>query len=128
MATAFLLHAACLLSVLLLGRLSGVLFTVTLILTFFTWGEIYTLFPSIVGDWFGSRHAASNYSFLYTAKGTAAVLGGGLAVSLYERFGSWSVPFYGSAMLALIAGLAAFGLRAMPLPRRLAPPRSAATV
>ena len=80
MAIAFGLQAASLLSVLWLGQLSGLLFTITLVLTFFTWGEIYTLFPSILGDWFGSRNGASNYSFLYTAKGVAAILGGGLAV------------------------------------------------
>ena len=118
MATAFALQSACLISVLLLGRLSGTLFTITLILTFFTWGEIYTLFPSVVGDWFGTRHATSNYSFMYSAKGVAAILGGGLAAMLYQRFGSWSAPFYGSATLALIAAVSALALRSAPLPRK----------
>jgi OFA family oxalate/formate antiporter-like MFS transporter len=129
MATAFVLQAACLVSVLVLGRLSGTLFTITLILTFFTWGEIYVLFPSILGDWFGTRHATSNYSFLYTAKGVASILGGGLAAILFQQFGSWSAAFYGSATLALIAGLMAIALRKAPLPRKVvtASSRSAAT-
>lgn len=118
MAIAFALQSACLLSVLLLGRLSGTLFTITLILTFFTWGEIYTLFPSVVGDWFGPRNATSNYSFMYSAKGVAAILGGGLAAMLYQRFGSWSAPFYGSATLALFAAMSALALRSAPLPRK----------
>jgi OFA family oxalate/formate antiporter-like MFS transporter len=118
MATAFALQSACLLSVLLLGRLSGTLFTITLILTFFTWGEIYTLFPATLGDWFGTRHATSNYSFLYSAKGVAAILGGGLAAMLHQRFGSWSAAFYGSAGLALVAAVFALGLRSTPLPRK----------
>ena len=130
MATAFALQAACLISVLVLGRLSGTLFTITLILTFFTWGEIYVLFPSILGDWFGTRHATSNYSFLYTAKGVASILGGGLAAMLFQQFGSWSAAFYGSATLALVAGLMAIALRKAPLPRKFVPAssRSAATV
>lgn len=119
MALAYTLHAGCLISVLLLGRLSGVLFTITLVLTFFTWGEIYTLFPSTIGDWFGTRHATSNYSFLYTAKGVASILGGGLAATLYLRFGSWSAAFYGSATLALVAAIMALGLRVTPLPRKV---------
>jgi len=129
MAIAFGLQAASLVSVFLLGQFSGLLFTITLVLTFFTWGEIYTLFPSILGDWFGARHATSNYSFLYSAKGVAAILGGGLAVSTAERFGSWSAPFYGSAMLALTAALMALGLRVTSLPRKeAAAPSPAAAV
>jgi OFA family oxalate/formate antiporter-like MFS transporter len=120
MAIAFALQAGCLVGVLLLGSLSGTLFTVMLVLTFFTWGEIYTLFPSITGDWFGTRNAASNYSFLYTAKGVASILGGGLAASLYLQFGSWSAAFYGSATLALLAAVMALALRAIPLPRKAA--------
>jgi MFS transporter, OFA family, oxalate/formate antiporter len=116
MALAFFLNAACLFLVLTLGRTSGVWFTVTLALTFFTWGEIFSLFPSTCADWFGSRHATSNYAFLYTAKGVASILAGGVAAVLYQQFGSWSAPFYGSAALALLAGMMAVGLRLAPLP------------
>jgi OFA family oxalate/formate antiporter-like MFS transporter len=116
MALAFFLNAACLLLVLTLGRTSGVWFTVTLALTFFTWGEIFSLFPSTCADWFGSRHATSNYAFLYTAKGVASILAGGVAAVLYQQFGSWSAAFYGSAALALLAGMMAVGLRLAPLP------------
>ena len=82
-----------------------------------------------LGDWFGTRHATSNYSFLYTAKGVASILGGGLAAILFQQFGSWSAAFYGSATLALIAGLMAIALRKAPLPRKVvtASSRSAAT-
>ena len=116
MSIAFILQAGCLLSVLLLGRLSGTLFTATLILTFFTYGEVFSLFPSTIGDYFGAAHAASNYSFMYSAKGIASIIGGGLAALFFERFGSWSAVFYGSAALALISGLMAIGLKAAPLP------------
>ena len=42
--------------------------------TFFGWGEIYSLFPALCGDFFGRKYATANYGFLYTAKGTASVL------------------------------------------------------
>ena len=116
MAIAFFLNAACLFLVLTLGRTSSAWFTITLALTFFTWGEIFSLFPSTCADWFGSRHATSNYAFLYTAKGLASILGGGVAAALYQQFGSWSAAFYGSAALALVAGMMAVGLRLTPLP------------
>jgi len=108
---AFALHAASLLLVLTVGRWSGALFAITLTLAFLTWGEVFSLFPAILGDYFGARHATSNYGVLYSAKGVAAIIGGGLAALLYEQFGSWSACFYGSAALALLASVLAFGLR-----------------
>jgi MFS family permease len=42
--------------------------------TFFGWGEIYSLFPALCGDFFGRKYATANYGFLYTAKGSASVL------------------------------------------------------
>ena len=116
MIIAFCLQAVALLFVVGLGHLSAIWFAITLVLVYFTWGEIYSLFPSLVGDYFGSRNATSNYAVMYTAKGAASIVGGGLAALLFERFGSWSAGFYGSAMLALIAAGLAVGLRAAGAP------------
>jgi OFA family oxalate/formate antiporter-like MFS transporter len=107
---------------------SGVGFAVSLVLVYFTWGQIFSLFPSTVGDYFGPRNAASNYSFLYTAKGVASIVGGGVAALLFERFGTWSAAFYGSAVLALLSGGLALVLRALPLPRKATPARAAEPV
>ena len=88
-------------------------------LVYFTWGEIYSLFPSTAGDYFGTRHATSNYGVLYTAKGVASIIGGWFGAFLYEQFGSWSVGFYGSAVMALVAA----GLAVRPSRRDRAEPR-----
>jgi MFS transporter, OFA family, oxalate/formate antiporter len=95
-------------------------------LVFLTWGELYVLFPAVLADMFGARHAASNYSFLYSTKGLASILAGGLAALLFERTGSWDYAFYGSAVLALLAALGAIGLRGMPLPKKPVPIEAAA--
>jgi OFA family oxalate/formate antiporter-like MFS transporter len=116
MIVAFVLQAVSLLLVVGVGHLSAAWFAFTLVLVYFTWGEIYSLFPALVGDYFGSKHATSNYSVMYTAKGAASIVGGGLAALLFERFGSWSAAFYGSAALAIIAAVLAFGLRAAGAP------------
>jgi OFA family oxalate/formate antiporter-like MFS transporter len=120
MIVAFSLQALCLLLVLTVGRLSPAFFVVTLVLVFYTWGEVFSLFPSTVGDYFGTRHATSNYACVYSAKGVASILGGVVAALLYERFGTWSACFYGSAALALVAALMAVGLKSAPLPARRA--------
>jgi OFA family oxalate/formate antiporter-like MFS transporter len=111
MAIAFLLQAICLVMVVAVGHLSGGWFTLSLVLVYFTWGEIYSLFPSTVGDYFGTRHATSNYSVLYTAKGVASIIGGWFGALLYEQTGTWSGGFYGSAVMALIAAGLALSLR-----------------
>ena len=115
---AFTLHAMCLLLVATLGRLSGVSFAITLTLAFFTWGEIYALFPAILADYYGTRHATSNTAVLYSAKGVASIFSGGIAALLYEHFGTWSASLYGSATLAVCAATIAFSLRSAAAARR----------
>ena len=118
MVIAFLLQAVCLFLVVVLGQRSGGWFAFTLVLVYFTWGEIYSLFPSTAGDYFGTRYATSNYSVLYTAKGVASIIGGWFGALLYEQSGSWSMGFYGSAVMALVAAGLAVGLRASTAPSR----------
>jgi len=119
MVLTFILQAISLVAVAALGRNSSTLFTISLICVFFTWGQIYSLFPSTLGDYFGSKHATSNYSFLYTAKGVAAAIGAYVGTRLVERAGwSWEAVFYGCAVLALISAVIAMVLRTQPLPKK----------
>jgi OFA family oxalate/formate antiporter-like MFS transporter len=112
MIVAFLLNAMCLLGVLKFGQWSGGWFAFSLVLVYFTGGQIYSLFPATTADYFGTKHATSNYAVLYTAKGVAAFIGAWGGPLLFERFGNWDASFYGSATLCVIAALLAFGLRA----------------
>jgi len=120
MVVAFALQAVCLFLVVAVGQVSAAMFALTLVLVYFTWGEIYSLFPSTAGDYFGSKHATSNYAVLYTAKGVASIIGGWVGALLYEQSGSWAMGFYGSAVMALIAAGMAVGLRAARAPSRAA--------
>jgi OFA family oxalate/formate antiporter-like MFS transporter len=108
----FVLQAFCLVGVATMGQISGAWFVVTLVAVYFTWGQIYSLFPSMSADYFGTKHATSNYAVLYTAKGVASIIGGWVAALLFEQSGSWTIGFYGSAVMALIAAGLAYGLRA----------------
>jgi MFS transporter, OFA family, oxalate/formate antiporter len=118
MITAFLMQALALVSVLRMGRGSPIGFIVCLAIVFFTYGEIYSIFPAASADFFGGRNASSNYSFLYSSKGMASILAGWVAALLFERTGTWTVVFYGSATLAFLAALTTCGLILMPLPTK----------
>ena len=111
MVGSFVLQAICLYLVVAVGQRSAGWFAFSLVLVYFTWGQIYSLFPATAADYFGTRHATSNYAVLYTAKGTAAILGGWAGAVLYEQSGSWAMGFYGSAVMALVAAGMAVGLR-----------------
>jgi OFA family oxalate/formate antiporter-like MFS transporter len=114
MILAFTLQAISLCLVVALGSRSALWFIVTLVLVYFTWGQIFSVFPAISGDYFGTRHAASNYGVLYTAKGVASIIGGWLGAVLFEQSGGWMGAFYGSAVMALVAAALAAALRAAP--------------
>ncbi len=110
MFVAFTIQAVCLSLVITIGRASPLWFIVTLLATYFTWGEIYALFPAALTDYFGTRHATSNNCVLYTSKGVASILAGGLAAKLFESHGTWTPAFAGSAVMALTSALLALGL------------------
>ena len=112
----FTLQALCLIGVLTLGKLSAGWFIAMMIAVYFTWGSMFSLFPAIIGDYFGASNATSNYGFLYTAKGVASIGGGGIAAWLFTRYGSWNIPVYWTAALTLVSAALILALRAMPLP------------
>jgi OFA family oxalate/formate antiporter-like MFS transporter len=112
---AFLLEGGALLGLGLLAHTPGwfVLFTG---LVFFAWGEIFSLFPAICADTYGSKFAAANFGVLNTAKGVASLFAP-LASALAGAAGSWTVVFVTAALLNVLAALLVFVLR--PVRRRL---------
>ena len=82
-------------------------------LSFFTWGEIFSLFPSTCTDTFGPKYATANAALLYTAKGTSAFLVP-LANVIKTGTGSWHLVFaFAAATNLAVAALALFVLRPM---------------
>ena len=108
MGLAFTLEA---LAIIVLISTAGnpLLFVIFSGLTYFGWGEIYSLFPATAGDLFGRQFATTNYGLLYTAKGAAALLVP-FGNVLQESTGSW-IPIFGlSVVFDLIAALLAITL------------------
>lgn len=80
-------------------------------------GTQYTLFPSLVADYYGHAHSSTNYAVLYSAKMIGGVFGG-TAVGWLVTATDWSVAFLVGGALAVGASLGAIVLR---------PPGDAAT-
>lgn len=75
--------------------------------TFFAWGEIFSLFPSAIGDVFGPAYATTNYGIQYTAKGLASIFAGWGAAVILEATGSWIPVFWIAVACDLTAAVLA---------------------
>ncbi|MBR1222846.1 oxalate/formate MFS antiporter [Bradyrhizobium sp. U87765 SZCCT0131] len=107
MLIAFLLEAAAI-ALLLQFRDNAAMFVLLSGVVFFGWGEIFSLFPSTLTDTFGTRHATTNYGFLYMAQGIGSVLGGPVAAMIYVAGGSWLPVFALIIAMDVITALLAF--------------------
>src|SRR5438093_4489372 len=79
-------------------------------LAFFSWGEIYSLFPAACTDLFGRKYATTNYGALYTAKGTASIFAGFGSALFVDTIGggtNWVPVFVAMSIAAAIAALLA---------------------
>jgi OFA family oxalate/formate antiporter-like MFS transporter len=74
-------------------------------LVYFTWGEIYSLFPAACADSYGPAYATTNAGMLYTAKGTAALLVP--LASVVAKSGDWTTVLLVGAAANIVAALMA---------------------
>jgi OFA family oxalate/formate antiporter-like MFS transporter len=74
-------------------------------LIFLCWGEIFSIFPAISGDTFGSQYATVNNGLLYTAKGTSSLLVP--LASVLAVGGRWDRVLVTAACMAIIAAFCA---------------------
>jgi OFA family oxalate/formate antiporter-like MFS transporter len=115
---AFGLQALTILALMSLIR-HPVWFVVLSGLAFFSWGEIFSLFPSATADLFGRKWAATNYGIVYTAKGTASIFSGPVAAMAAAATGGWISVFWAMVICsALDAVLALVWLK--PLAKKTA--------
>ena len=87
---------------------SPIFFVLITGLTFFAWGEIFSLFPAAIADVYGTKYATVNYGVQYTAKGLAAIFGGWGAATLMQMSGSWVPVLWAGMACNLIAASTAF--------------------
>jgi len=90
------------------------MFVITAILAIFFWGPLFSLFPAVIGQYFGDFAAGSNYGLLYAiAKGSGGLYGGVLSAILINQNG-YPVAMGVAAVMAVAAGLLIIPLRNSP--------------
>jgi OFA family oxalate/formate antiporter-like MFS transporter len=106
MAIAFIMGAIAITGfTLLVGHLAW--FVILCSLTFFTWGDIYSLFPAAIADIFGNKHATTNYGIQYTAKGVGSIFAAPCAAWLMAEYDSWLPVFWLAVACNVTAALLA---------------------
>jgi OFA family oxalate/formate antiporter-like MFS transporter len=111
MAASFLLCGVGVLAVVATGLAgTGIGFLAAVVVATFFWSPQYTLFPSVVGDYYGREHSSANYALLYSGKVWGGVFGGAVTGYLVTVT-SWTVTFALGGVLAVFAGVAALVLR-----------------
>ncbi len=84
---------------------SEALFVISAIVAIFFWGPLFSLFPTIIGHYFGEAAAGGNYGVLYAiAKGSGGLYGGVLSAVLISQSG-FPVAMSVAGIMAIAAGL-----------------------
>jgi len=110
----FLICAAAVALLPVLGR-NPIFFVLLIVVAMFSFGPIFAFFPPITADRFGTAYLATNYGFIYSAKGVGGIVGGVICSSAMLWIG-WTFTFYGAAALAVLAALGALILKRVPRP------------
>ena len=70
---------------------------------YWCYGTQLSVFASTTADFYGTRNLGMNYGALFTAWGTAGILGPLIAGRVFDATKSYQYAFYAAAVLALVA-------------------------
>ena len=70
---------------------------------YFSYGAQASVIPTTVSDFWGTRHAGTNYGSIFTAWGFAGILGPTIGGVLFDKYSNYGAAFYTAAALAAVA-------------------------
>jgi OFA family oxalate/formate antiporter-like MFS transporter len=96
---------------------------VAVFVVYWCYGTQLSVTPAATADFWGTKNAGINYGMLFTAWGTAGIIGPRIGGVLYDRYHNYRSAFYTAAALAGVALAASLAAK-----RPIAGPRAAAKV
>jgi OFA family oxalate/formate antiporter-like MFS transporter len=76
---------------------------VMVFIVYFCYGAQASVNPATIADFWGTRNAGANYGLLFTAWGTAGIIGPTIGGVLFDKYRNYEAAFYAAAVLAGIA-------------------------
>ena len=90
-----------------------VLFYLLLVVIYYCYGTLLSVFASTCADFYGTRHMGVNYGLLFSAWGVAGIVGPVIAGRVFDATGDYRQAFFIAAGLAVVA-LVSLGLARSP--------------
>ena len=72
-------------------------------IVYFCYGAQAAVNPAMISDFWGTRHAGTNYGMVFTAWGVAGILGPTIGGVLFDKYRDYSAAFYTAAVLSAVA-------------------------
>jgi OFA family oxalate/formate antiporter-like MFS transporter len=73
------------------------------IVIYYCYGTLLSVNPALCADYWGTRHIGVTNGMLFTAWGTAGIIGPRIAGVLYDRYHDYRWAFYTASGLAVLA-------------------------
>jgi OFA family oxalate/formate antiporter-like MFS transporter len=108
---AMIFGSAVAMPALYLWREELVLFYVLVAAVYWCFGTQLSVFASTTADFYGTKHLGMNYATLFTAWGTAGIVGPLIGGGVYDATGDYQYAFYAAAGLAAVAFVSLFFAR-----------------
>ena len=80
-----------------------VLFYLVLVVIYYCYGTLLSVFASTCADFYGTRHMGVNYGLLFSAWGVAGIIGPVIAGQVFDATGNYQLAFYLAAALSVVA-------------------------
>jgi len=97
------LGSAVAMPALFIWREQVLLLYVLVAVVYWCYGTQLSVFASTTADLYGTRNLGMNYGLLFTAWGTAGIIGPIIAARVFDAFGDYRYAFYAASALALVA-------------------------
>ena len=75
------------------------------------YGANLSLFPSITKDFYGLKNFGMNYGLVFTAWGVGGFMLAKLAGSMYVKYQSFNIAYFGASALLILAAVMVFVLK-----------------
>ena len=97
------LGSAVAMPALFIWREQVLLLYVLVAVVYWCYGTQLSVFASTTADFYGTRNLGMNYGLLFTAWGTAGIIGPIIAARVFDAFGDYRYAFYAASVLAVVA-------------------------